>query len=164
MEESDFSRVIVSSVKDFGGFATKMPDPSWAEVARGAPKRPYDLYYVWGGDTTHVETKFLKGYQAFNLKRVEDHQYANLLTISRNAPSLNAIVAVAIWEPRITYDAFFFTIDLLDELRQKITSINKKTLLSLRETGKFLEIKKNSLDVSKIRGKTICRSEEIPWQ
>jgi penicillin-binding protein-related factor A (putative recombinase) len=163
MEESDFSRVIVSSVKDLGGFAFKMPDPSYQEIMRGAPKRPYDLYYVLGGITVHVEAKFLKGYQAFSLKRVEDHQYENLLSVSKNTEPLNAIVAIAIWEPRRTYDAFFFTIDLLNELRLKMKSINKKTMLALKDAGRALEIKKNALDVSKIRDLTISRSEEIPW-
>ena len=165
MEESDFSRILVSSAKDMGGFAQKMPDPGWAEVARGAPKRPYDLYFAYRGRTTHVESKFLKGgYQAFNLKRVEDHQYDNLLLISKNTDPLDAIVAVAVWEPRKIFDAFFFTIQLLDELRKEMTSINKKTLLSLKDAGYALGIKKDSIPIDSIREVTLCRRDQIPWR
>jgi len=165
MDESNFSRIIVSSIKDLGGFAQKMPDPGWAEVARGAPKRPYDLYYVYERRTVHVESKFLKGgYQAFNLKRVEDHQYANLLLISKNADPLDAIVAVGVWEPRKIFDAFFFTIQLLDELRGEMTSINKKTLLALRDAGFALSVKKDSISVDSIREVTLCRRDQIPWR
>jgi penicillin-binding protein-related factor A (putative recombinase) len=165
MDEIDFNRIIVSSVKDLGGFAQKMPDPSRAEVARGAPKRPYDLYFAYKGRTTHIESKFLKiGYQAFNLKRIEDHQYDNLILISKNTDPFDAIVAVAVWEPRKIFDAFFFTIQLLDELRKKMTSINKKTLLALKDAGYALSIKKDMISIDSIREVTLCRSDQIPWR
>ncbi len=162
MQESDFTRVIVASVKSRGGFAEKMPDPSFAELKRGAPKRPYDLYYVYRGETVHVEAKFLKGgYQAFNLKRVEDHQYDNLLTISKNSSPMQALVAVAIWESRITYDAFFFTINVLDELRREVKSINKKKLLSLKEAGWALPVAKQDLDIDSIQEHVICERHQL---
>lgn len=162
MQESDFSRVLVSSIKARGGFAERMPDPSFAELKRGAPKRPYDLYYVYGGKTVHVEAKFLKGgYQAFNLGRVEDHQYDNLLRVAKNSSPRCALVAVGVWEARVTYDAFFFTAGLLFELKKTQKSIDKKALLRLRDAGWAVPISRQDIDVDRIEVSVICERQQL---
>jgi hypothetical protein len=167
MHEKDFVATMCSSIRARGGFGQKMPDPSYQELMRGAPPRPYDMYYVLLGQCVHLEAKFLPGYQCFALDKVEDHQYENLLRIKLNASlappgSIEAIVAVAVWEPRKIYDIFFFDILLLSRLRDEMKSIKKKELLALKALNKCLTVSKDDIKMENVSEVLICDRSEIP--
>jgi hypothetical protein len=167
MHEKDFVATMCSSIRSRGGFEHKMQDPTYQELMRGASLRPYDMYYVLLGQCVHLEAKFLPGYQCFALDRVEDHQYENLLKIklqSTLAPpgAIEAIVAVAVWEPHKVYDVFFFDILLLSRLRDEMKSIKKKELLALKTLGRCLTVSKNDIKMEDVSEVLICDQSEIP--
>lgn len=167
MHEKDFTTTLSKAVKARGGFCNKMPDPGFAELKRGAPPRPYDLYYVLLGRCVHLEAKFLPGYGCFALDRVEDHQYDSLLKIKLNAALappgvIESVVAVAIWEPRKVYDVFFFDIQLLSNLRDSMKSISKKTLLALKTLGRCLTVEKDDIHIENLSEVLLWDRQQLP--
>lgn len=167
MQEKDFTTLVCKSVTTRGGFAHKMPDPPFSEIMRGAPRRPYDLFYVLLGKSVHLEAKFLKGYDRFALDRVEDHQYDNLMRVKDNAALAPAgvilsVVAVAVWEPRKIYDVFFFDISLLSSLRMKTKSLSKKTMLGLKALGSCLTIQHSDIDIDRVSEVLIWSEDQLP--
>lgn len=155
MKESDLNRDLVASVNLIGkGY--KIPDPPQI-VATTSNKRPFDWFGSWSGSTYFVESKLMKAeFTAFPLNRVEDHQYEYLLSTKKADPHVHTLVAVAYWVPRRLYEVIFFDILYLSHLKENgVKSIKKKEMLSYRETGNFLPIKKHLLDVTCIPNRIV---------
>ena len=137
LNEASFNTDLVNAFFAEGGWAYKIEDARKG-TAYSSAKRPFDGFGIiaYEGHPLEIkfESKFLKGYQAFNLDRLAPHQYDNLLEIDRIGG--NAVVPLAIREPSKLYDIFLFSARFLMDLKlQGISCITKKQLLACKEKG-----------------------------
>jgi hypothetical protein len=150
MKEATLNHDLVSLFKSTGHFAYKIEDPHKAQVLSSS-KRPFDglaRFYPPVNDF-YFETKLIKNsVKAFSIKRVKDHQLANLLQIKKSG-GLTAII-LGVWIPRKAY--WFLCFDpefLLGLLRRGKESINKKELNFYCEKGYSISLRsKASIEFS----------------
>jgi hypothetical protein len=159
MTEKDLNRTLVSSVEALGGWSWKIPDPSLAEIRNGTGQRPFDSFGYSNNFFFTFEAKFLRGYQAFNFGMIKSHQFENLSKIKSITASFSeksgipfyTPIVLGIWESRKFFDIFFFDIQYIIDLRDAgNTSIKKKELEALKSQNKYLELKKDFIDLNKI--------------
>ena len=139
MLEKDLNHDLVTLFKS-QGWGWKIPDPDQRAMSSGG-KRPFDgLAFFEGIGAFYFESKLIKNkLQAFNLSRVEDHQYENLLTL-RSLGAETAII-LGFWVPRKDYYFFVFDPLFLFELRNSRKSILAKELLIYRELGACIDLR-----------------------
>lgn len=147
MKEKDLNRVIVSSLKDIG-FAHKISDD--AQNFTGTSKKPFDYFAVTEDFTVYGESKFIKGIYSFNFNRLEEHQIEALTEIATKTEMYDStvlpVVSIGFWEPHKFLFIIFFHIKTINSLIDAGTnSIKKKELERIIENGKYLEVKKNTV-------------------
>lgn len=161
MKELDLNRQIVQSIKISKGWAFKLPDPSFADIKRGAGKLPYDIYgETHDGRGLHMESKLIKPQtnsllSSFAFKEIREHQVENLTELSeiRSRNKTNQLLAYSIgyWRPRSLYVVFFFDVDYIHDLMAKgVTSLKGPEMMKFYEEGRFLPVKKKTLDARRI--------------
>lgn len=138
MNETSLNTCIQDSFKRLW-WSKKIPDP---QAGRGV-QLPFDGIATANGLPFYWEAKIQKEYKAFNLSRVEDHQWENLLTIDKQLiVSHYTLIILGVWISRKSFRVFFFDTNYLWELKQRgIKSIKKNELLDLVDSSSFLEIK-----------------------
>lgn len=125
------------------GFSHKLPDPQGMEATHAA-KRPFDGFARFQGWDFYFESKLIKNkFSAFDLDRVEPHQWENLLKLKRLGAT--AAITLGVWIPRKDYKLFVFDPELLYNMRDK--SILGKQLVALDQAGLAISLRLKDLDL-----------------
>ena len=143
MQEKDFNHDLVSLFKEHGSFSWKIPDPNKVAVLN-AIKRPFDGFARFPPPINDFwfESKLIKyKVQAFDTKRVEEHQLESLKKIKQNGG--NVAIILGCWIPKKDYWFMLFDIDFIISLEGR--SIKQKKLLDL--CGKKYNISLRSKDI-----------------
>ena len=133
MKEKDLNSIINRSFSQYG-FSHKIADG----IGGISVQNPFDGFSVMHNLPWYWESKLLKGYKAFNFKKIEDHQIENLLKI-KNGLGNNccSLIILGVFEPRQYFDIFFFDISYIVKLMNKKKSILKKELLELKKSDNY---------------------------
>ncbi len=152
MKEKEINTIINNNFKRFG-FSHKIADP----MGGTGIQNPFDGFSVMNNTCMYWETKRLVDYQAFNFRKIEEHQIKNLKLIKDISSYTMCLIILAIWKSHKYLDLFFFDISYIlynrDILGKK--SILKKELLNFKVNNKYLTVKKKVFDVNKIYDKVI---------
>ncbi len=135
MKENDLNRIVNKGIKRYG-FSHKIADPMHGTGAQN----PFDGFSVFYKKSWYWESKLLKGYQAFNFKKIEEHQDVNLTYIKNETPESECLIILGVYEPRKYFDIFLFSIEYINELMKNKKSILKKELLEMKKNGKFIPL------------------------
>lgn len=158
MKEKDFNQYFVSYINNYTeGWAYKIPDPRKG-FSTSSAKRPYDIQGAYKDMDLYVESKFLKGYKAFNFNKIEPHQIYYLTqvsnSISKNFTTRYPLICLAIWEPRKFIHMYFFDIKLINKLIKNKKSILKKELLKLKSENYYIDMslkKEHTYNINRIK-------------
>jgi len=154
VKESDLNTLIAHSFNELGGWAYKIPDPQ-GMAAISSSKRPFDVIADDSQVSWKIESKFSsKGYKAFNVSRLEDHQYEGLKKLHELGNiNIRPIVAYGVWEPRKFFDVFFFSFRcfFVEKEPLAIRSVKAKKLIELKEKGYCLSKYKGLLRVDNLQ-------------
>lgn len=123
-------------------------------------QNPFDGFSVMHNLPWYWESKLLKGYKAFNFKKIEDHQIENLLKIKDGlGDNCYSLIILGVFEPRQYFDIFFFdTGYIMDRIVEGKKSILKKELLEIKENEKYKKI-------IRIENKYwIEETQTVPWK
>ncbi len=143
MNEKDLNRILVKSINEIG-FGYKISDE--AANYYGTSKKPFDIIGVTNKFMIFGESKLIKGgLYAFNFKKIESHQIVALSKIKQSLQILSyqnahTVISVGFWKSREFFYVMFF--DILVITMGTRTSIKKKELEAIIESGKYLSIKK----------------------
>lgn len=143
MTEADLNRILGVGSCDF---AYKISD-----MGRHA-LLPFDFFGVVKDKCIYVESKLLKEPSAFNFNRLEDHQIANLLAISKTPAALNGS-AVPLFLICVNYGTakkrvyYFKDMQYLFDRKLAKRSITKKEFDS---RSNYVLIKNGKIDYSEI--------------
>ena len=156
MQESDLNRIVNKKFSSLG-FSHKISDG----VGGVSVQNPFDGFSVFQKMPWYFESKLLKSYQAFNFKKIEDHQFNSLWKIYQEIMAY-CLILVGVYEPRKYFDLFLFDIDIIP-LAKSIgkKSILKKELLLLKEKEMYIplyrdkELKDYTFDCNNIQEKII---------
>lgn len=158
MKETDLNRIIARNLNErYWGY--KIPDPQQAS-ATSSSERPFDGVGLLHDRPIYFESKFQKGYKAFNFSHIREHQLRNLLAIKNSSSDWQThpatVLVVGAWEARKYFHLFWFEIGFINYLIQNgKKSILKREFELLMEAGLYLEIKKQQFDVDRIGEVTI---------
>lgn len=129
MKEKDLNSIINRSFSRYG-FSHKISDPMHGTGIQN----PFDGFSVFYDSPWYWESKLLKGYQAFNFKKIEKHQIDNLFFIKQELDHCYSLIILGIYEPRKYFDVLFFDITCIKNLiNLNKKSLLKKELLELKE-------------------------------
>ena len=143
MNEKDLNRVLVKSINEIG-FGYKISDE--AANYYGTSQKPFDYFGFTDKYMIFGESKLIKGgLYSFNFKRIETHQIVALSRCKQHIHTLgyqniHTIISVGFWKSREFFYVMFF--DILVITMGTRTSIKKKELEAIIESGKYLSIKK----------------------
>ena len=156
MVEKDLNRILVRSFNDSQwGWGYKIPDD--ANNFLGTSKKPFDYIGIIDSACVYGESKLIKGLHAFNFHSLREHQIENLSTIHilserDNILNMLPVVSVGFWESRKFFYVLFFHISFITNLLLEGTiSFKKKDIELFIEQGKYLSIKKDLLDISRLK-------------
>jgi len=122
---------------NLSGWAYKIPDPPKA-VACSSSKRPFDGIAAFKDFDFFYESKLMKNkISAFQVKRVETHQFENLLKLRELGKETAVILGIHI--PRKFYKILAFDVFFLHALAFK--SILKKEIEAYIEAGYAIDLK-----------------------
>lgn len=138
MLEKDLNSIINRSLSEYG-FSHKIADPMHGT----GTQKPFDGFSVFLNSSWYWESKFLKGYQAFNFKRIESHQMDSLLYIKKELDKVYSLIILGVYYPRKYFDLYFFDIDYIYNLIDSKKSILKKELLDLKNNHSIKIIRKD---------------------
>lgn len=79
--ESSACTIIKNSFIEQGHYLYKIPDPTGQYAA--TIKRPFDLIGRYNDKAVYIEMKYSSKLESFNIKRIEDHQYQNLIEFKK---------------------------------------------------------------------------------
>lgn len=158
MTEQDVNRIINKTFKGLG-FSSKISDGKEGQFSQN----PFDGFSVFKKMPWYWESKLLKGYQALNFKRIEEHQFDSLWKIY-NEIMAYCLILIGVYEPRKYFDLFLFDIDTIN-LAKSVDkkSFLKKELLFLKEKEMYIpmyrdkELKDYTFDCSNIQEKIIMQ-------
>jgi hypothetical protein len=147
LKEANLNHDLISLFKDHEAFSFKIPDPNQATVLN-ASKRPFDGFARFPPPINDFwfEAKLIKNkLVAFNLGRVEDHQFEALQQIKRNGGRVAIILGF--WIPRRDYWFMLFDVDFV--IGRERVSIKQKELLSLCEKNYNISLRSKDLSLFK---------------
>ena len=147
MKESDLNHDIVSLFKNHEAMSWKIPDPNQATVLN-ASKRPLDGFARFPPPVNDFwfESKLIKGkVKAFDLTRIEPHQFEALQHIKRNGG--RAAVILGCWIPRRDYWFIIFDVDFL--FSREGVSIKQKELFALCEKNYNISLRSKDIGLFK---------------
>jgi penicillin-binding protein-related factor A (putative recombinase) len=141
MKEKDLNTIINNSFKELG-FSHKIADP----IGGTGIQNPFDGFSVLQGKQWYWEAKLLKGYQAFNFNKIENHQLESLRLIEDHSCShTRCLFIVGIWEAYKYTHIYIFDFKYIEEKKfDGKKSILKKDFQDLYERQKAIEVYKSS--------------------
>ena len=152
MKEKEISTIINNNFKTIG-FSHKIADP----LGGTGIQNPFDGFSVFKGMPIYWEIKRLVDYQAFNFKKIKEHQINNLRLIKNLLPSALCLIILAIWKKRRFLDLYLFDIDYIiynqEVLNKK--SLLKKELLMLKENNEYLLVKNKKFNIDNLLNKMV---------
>jgi len=143
MVESDFNRILTHTVNHLPrSRAHKISDGAGGK----AVQNPFDSFGILFGLPAYIESKYVKGLYAFNLSRIEDHQYDNLEFYGRELSESGiphyCLIPVFFYSPREMKRVLFFDFEFINSEHKKgVSSFKQKTIISWMEQGFFFDIK-----------------------
>lgn len=163
MVESDFNRILGHSFSLIShSRLSKISDGKGGAMV----KNPFDFWGFYQGYPIYCESKLIKGVKAFNLSRIEDHQYENLSfaheSLSYTGTKHYCLVPVCFYSPREMKRVLFFDFSFVEAEHNKGTvSFKQKELIKWMEAGLFLDIKSHKyLDGDKEKRREIVENLE----
>jgi penicillin-binding protein-related factor A (putative recombinase) len=147
MKESDLNTIIKNSVQE-EGWCFKISD----QGGQAYIPNPFDLFGIFQGEPIYIESKIIKnGLYAFNLDKIEEHQYANLLQIEESIKvSHNCLIAVGFYKQREMKIIMFFDFMYIWNEKQKgRKSFLKKELEELYSDNMYVTIGKKMIGDNK---------------
>lgn len=110
-------------------------------------QNPFDGFSVFDNLPWYWESKILShGYQSFNFKKIEEHQFDNLKNIYEELSNINpfcSLIILGIYKSRTFFDVMFFSFNIIQELIiYNKKSLLKKDLLLIKENKMYLPIKR----------------------
>lgn len=148
-KESEFNRVISSSLSKQGGYGYKIPDTFSSSGSRS--KAPFDGFGWFGGKAVYWESKFLQDPHAFNFERLEDHQIKYLLDAFENCSFCYALFTIGVNFGRGDIRCFAFKNEELYKIKER--KINKQSILKKEfETLPYVKVEKGQVDIKRLLG------------
>jgi len=136
MDERILNTDLVKLFKQHG-WAYKIPD-AVGETALSSEKRPFDGFAAFPNFDFFFESKLIKNkISAFAKRRVEDHQFDNLLKLKSLRKQTGIILGI--WVPRKSYQFLVFDPEFIYDLNQK--SILKAQLNEYIKQGFAFDMK-----------------------
>lgn len=149
--ESQLNTIIKNSfnLQSYNSRLFKIPDPK----AGTGIQNPFDIIGIIFGTPTYIESKLIKKeYEAFSLKRVEEHQYENLLWYkNKSNEKTYSLIIVGYYVPRKVKEIFIFDSSFVfSEYQKGVKSFNKKQILKWKENQLFLPINYKDIDEKRV--------------
>lgn len=148
--EAEFNSVVKRSI-DLLGLGHKIPDTFTTTGVRA--KAPFDGFGSALNKMIVWESKFLHEPEAFNFKRLEDHQIESLLKVYESFTDKDRVLAlfiIGVNFGRGDIRAFIWKNDdlyTIDSRKKESKSILKKEFLSL---DNYVKVKKGVIDLESI--------------
>lgn len=146
MKESDLNTIIGRSIRRTE-FYHKMSDES-------SDQKPFDGFGILNNKPLYVEAKLIKnGMYSFNFNKIEDHQYENLERIANSlnksiGGSFYAIYMIGFFKSRDFFRVLCFSHETIRAMKEEgKKSLKKKELEAYIDSGKYLDIKYESIDM-----------------
>lgn len=145
--EEESCTILKNSIKEMGGIAIKIPDPTNAFQKTIA--RPFDLFGAFNNVPWYCEVKFQKGVKSFNLQRIDEHQIEFLCEFKTKISNSQCWIVLAIKVGRGDNRFYIFSDPfMIKKRRDKKENFIKKEIDLLP----YFSVKKGLIDLTNYQG------------